>query len=175
MSVTQETHDNATTFTEKLTLIMDTMDDIVHLIPEQDYLRIVNTLGSLYTDDENNRLDAVPETRYVFIHRVREHIRRDPIVTAQRTRAERPIRQKQIIRDDVWKLENGFTMCCKCDRIVQDLDTHQQSDVCKRIENSKKLAISTGEQNNTKKAKVIVKVKNALIKCGRGERNGIIG
>ena len=78
MSVNVETRDKARTFTEKLYKIMEVMDNVVNLIPEADYINVVDTLKELYTDDRGIVIQTAPETREAFMEAITNNIRRDP-------------------------------------------------------------------------------------------------
>ena len=164
MSVNVETRDKARTFTDKLYKIMEVMDNVVHLIPEADYINVVDTLKELYTDDRGVPLQGAPETREAFMEAITNNIRRDPIVSAEARRAQRPIRDKQIILDDARKLENGWKVCPKCDRIVKDMNIHSMSDICREVANAKKMAVTTGEIDNKERVAVVKKIKAAMLK-----------
>ena len=164
MSVNVETRDKARTFTEKLYKIMEVMDRVVSLIPEGDYLEVVDALKGLYTDDKGVPIQGAPETREAFMEAITNNMRRDPIVSAEARRAQRPIRDKQIILDDARKLENGWKVCPKCDRIVKDMNIHLMSDICQEVSKAKKMAITTGEMDNKDKVIAVKKIKAAMLK-----------
>ena len=171
MSVSQATHDTATAFTDNLRLIMDTMEEIIMDIPESKYLTVMNALRDLYRDHNGNRMDPTIAERTEFMEVVRETFERNPVVSAEQRRANRPIRDKEIIHSDAWKLKNGYKVCKCCDRIVQNIKLHKLSDLCLRIQNTKKLCIGTSRMDNVEETKAIVKIKNVLLKVS--ERRGV--
>ena len=167
MAVTQETSAAANSFMSKLNTLMSVMDDIVQHIPEEHYLRAVNTLRDLYRDEAGRTLpNPEQQERTVFMQVVEQTIRRDPIMTPEQRRANRPIRNKKIIHTDAWKLKNGYKVCEKCDRIVQDITGHQLTDVCQQITNAKKLTVTTGQTDNADRTRGIALLKSALVKQG---------
>jgi len=165
-TVSQDKHNKAVNFKKRLETIMEVMDEVIQLIPEGAYLRVADTLKELFDDR-----DVVPQAdRVVFIHRIRRNMRRDPVVHQEYQRASRPARKVRAVLTDKQKLDSGeWKMCCVCDRIVCTgyLEEHQQTDVCIRIQQSKKLCATTGEVENDKMAQAIINLRCAIMGAGR--------
>jgi len=164
MAVNQDKHDKAVKFKERLETIMEVMDEVVQLIPEGAYLKVANTLKELFNED------TPTEDRVVFIERFRRNMRRDPVVRQEYVRASRPARRARAQHTDKQKLDSGiWQMCGICDRIVikTGIDEHQQTDVCMRIQQTKRLCASTGKVDNEETAQALINLRCAIMDAGR--------
>jgi hypothetical protein len=155
MSVSLEEKQKSIKFIEALENIMGVLDELKEHIPEGAYLTICNNLKIQYDLKE-------------YITDVLTTMAKDKVVKEHIARSKRKERQKPVLTD-AEKLQKGWVICNRCDRLVLDLTGHQERDICNKIKTTKRLSATTGKEETSEYHRTI-----ALIQYHRSKRNGLI-
>jgi len=155
MSISQEEKQKSIKFIEALDNIIGVLDELKEHIPDGAYLTICNNLKIHYDLKE-------------YIADVLTTIAKDKVVKEHMARSTRKVRDNRQLTD-AEKLQKGWVICNKCDRLVLDLTGHQERDICNKIKTTKRLSATTGKEETSEYHRTI-----ALIQYHRSKRNGLI-
>lgn len=157
MSITANNKKESVDFMNTLNNMLEIIDNIAPLITDNNYLQLCNGLKNL--NDTKSK-----ETVIQYIETVREQVRTNRLVQTHQTRTKMKVKTNKEKLCDAEKLKKGWKVCSKCDRLVICIGEHQFSDVCKRINETKKLTHKSMDIDTAKKTTVIHKIRAVIIK-----------
>tara|TARA_R110002012_G_C11631381_1_gene609842 strand:+ start:48 stop:569 length:522 start_codon:yes stop_codon:yes gene_type:complete len=157
MPITVEEKKKSVEFMNILNDILDIVDNVKELITDDNYLKLCNSL-KLLNDNHSNK-----EVVVQYIERVRERVRTNAIVRNHNSRCNMKVKSRGEMLDDAEKLKRGWVVCNKCDRLVLDIRSHRFTDVCKRIQETKKLTQNSKTLDTSDKTKVIGLIRKVII------------
>ena len=157
MPITTENQRESIDFMNALNDMLEIIDNIAPLISDNNYLQLCNGLKKL--NDNKSK-----ETIIRYIEVVRERVRNNPVVQNHQARTRMKTKTQSEMLTDAEKLKRGWKVCCKCDRLVLNISSHQYSDVCKRTTESKKLTHKSNSITTDKYTNAIYRLRAVFIK-----------
>jgi hypothetical protein len=146
-------------FINSIHAVLNILDTISSLIPEGAYLEIANQL-KISNDEYTNKEAGV--VIIGMITQTRENLINNDIVIQHRRRALKKTITHKLLTD-AQKLEKGWVMCNKCNRLVVHIHRHLTTTVCSQTSTEKKLSASSGKIDTYKMKKAIHKIHEIII------------
>jgi hypothetical protein len=157
MPITEAEQKKSVEFMNILNEMLDIIDNVKELITDDNYLKLCNSLKIL--NDNHSSKEVVIQ----YIERIRERVRDNNIVSNHNNRCKMKIKTKKEMLNDADKLKKGWVVCNKCDRLVLDINSHRFTDVCKRIQETKKLTQNSKTLDTSDKTMVIGLIRKVII------------
>ena len=152
MPVSPEEYDKSKQFVNALNDIMNIIDELKLIIPDGKYLEICSKLKVGYDLKD-------------YIDEKVNNINNNSVVREHRTRITRRVAPRTKLTD-AEKIQRGYKICRKCDRLVLDMAGHQRRSICGEIKDTKQLSANTGKIETNDIAKAISLIHKFRYKRG---------